>query len=352
MSEAQGTGKVEETRPIKSKELEVLTGPVGLDIGTTNIVIARMKGTTYYSVKQLNAFFEVPKSNITGKVLAQNDIMFFSRNGQLFIVGNSAEQFASTFNADTRRPIEGGLLSPKEDDGLNVIQAIIKTLLLPAKKQGEALCFSIPGAPIHTTTNVLYHEAVIKRTLEGMGYSPLSIHEGFAVVLSELADDSYTGIGISMGGGMCNICLSYLSVPVLTYSIQKGGDYIDTMAGNSLGEPATKIKLIKEKGLNLLKEPKNKLEISLHIFYEDLVVNLLQSIQQVMATSDRVPRFAKPLPIVLSGGTCLPTGCKELFEKVLKNIRLPIQISGVRIASDPLNTTARGALIMAMSEES
>ena len=54
-----------------------------------------------------------------------------------------------------------------------------------------------------------------------------------------------------MGGGMCNICLSYLSFPVITYSIPMAGDYIDEMVGKSVGEPATKIKVIKEEELNL-----------------------------------------------------------------------------------------------------
>ncbi|MEA1933427.1 MAG: hypothetical protein U9N60_03205 [Thermodesulfobacteriota bacterium] len=37
---------------------------------------------------------------------------------------------------------------------------------------------------------------------------PISINEGLATVMSELAHDNFTGIGISMGGGMCNVCLS------------------------------------------------------------------------------------------------------------------------------------------------
>ncbi|MEN8257692.1 MAG: hypothetical protein ABFS09_07500 [Thermodesulfobacteriota bacterium] len=65
--------------------------------------------------------------------------------------------------------------------------------------------------------------------LASLGYRPISINEGLATIMSELANDNFTGIGISMGGGMCNICLSYLSVPVLNFSVQKGGDYIDSM---------------------------------------------------------------------------------------------------------------------------
>ena len=47
----------------------------------------------------------------------------------------------------------------------------------------------------------------------------------------------------------------------------------------------------------------------------------------------------------------MPDGFKEKFDKALKNYSLPIEISSVRLAKDPLNTTSKGALIMAMTEE-
>jgi hypothetical protein len=171
-----------------------------------------------------------------------------------------------------------------------------------------------------------------------------------ATVLSELSEDDYTGIGISMGGGMCNICLSYLSVPVVAFSLQKGGDYIDSMVGASVGEPATKIKTIKEGSLNLTRPPKDRVETALDIYYVDLVSTMLNTLEKIMKTSDKIPKIAKPIPIVLSGGTVLPTGFKELFEKTLRKVDLPLEISDIRIAEDPLNTTAKGAMVMALSE--
>ncbi len=39
---------------------------------------------------------------------------------------------------------------------------------------------------------------------------------------------NYTGIGISCGGGLCNVCLAYLSVPVVSFSVPKAGDFIDS----------------------------------------------------------------------------------------------------------------------------
>jgi hypothetical protein len=183
-----------------------------------------------------------------------------------------------------------------------------------------------------------------------MGYTPISVNEAMTVVLSELSDEDHTGIGISLGGGMCNVCLSYLSFPVITYSLQIACDYIDSMVGQSVGEPATKIKLIKEHELDLGSEPKDRVMTAIHIFYDDLINKLIDSMQRVLSSTDQIPMIANPIPIVLSGGTAMPKRFTERFTKTLKNYKLPVEISTVRLADDPLNTTAKGALIMAMTE--
>lgn len=326
-------------------------GPVGLDIGTTHIVMSQNEGKHIKTVKQLNAFFTIPSSKFTKKILVDNDVSFFEKNSQFYILGYSAENFANMFNTNTRRTMEKGLLSAREDEGVNVLQAIIGTLIKRASKPGETICFSMPGEPLDGLNSVVYHESIIKMYLSGLGYNPKSINEGLATVMSELANDNFTGIGVSMGGGMCNVCLSYLSVPVITYSIQKGGDYIDAMVGVSVDEAATSIKVIKEEELDLSRPPKNRTETALVIYYEDLVVQLLESMQKVFQSTDLIPKITKPIPLILSGGTVVPPGFKQLFEKNLKSIHLPVEISGVRIAGDPLNTTAKGAMVMALSEE-
>ena len=325
-------------------------GPVGLDVGTSHIVAAQNKRNHIQTVKQLNAFFTVPKSKFAESILSKNDVLYYESGGQFYIFGFSAENFANMFNTDTRRPMKNGLLSPQEHEGLRIIQAVISTLIEKPRNFGEILCFGIPGEPIGSTGAVVYHESMVKRVLGNMGYTPLSINEAMAIVLSELSDDDYTGIGISMGGGMCNVCLSYLSYPVITYSLQIAGDYIDSMVGKSLGEPATKIKTIKEDSLDLSVEPKDRVSTALHIFYDELILKLLESLQRVISATDQVPKISKPIPLVLSGGTAMPKGCKEKFTKMLKTVKLPVEISSVRLAEDLLNTTAKGALIMAMTE--
>lgn len=332
------------------EDAEMPHGPAGLDIGTSHIIMAQNNGKKVHTVKQLNAFFTIPSSHFTKKILKENEVNFFDKNGQFYILGNSAQNFANMFNTNTRRTMEKGLLSVKEDDGITVLQALINTLIARNKRNGEIICYSVPGEPLGGTQSIVYHESILRMYLTGIGYKPISINEGLATIMAELANDNFSGIGISMGGGMCNVCLSYLSVPIITYSIQRGGDYIDNMVSISVGEPATKIKTIKEASLDLSVNPKNRIETALHIYYDDLLQHLLSSLAEVLRKSDKVPKIGEPIPIVLSGGTVMPNGFKQKFERSLARNKLPINISDIRIAADPLNTTAKGAMVMALSE--
>ncbi len=325
-------------------------GHFGLDIGSSHIITARNGNNRVTYDKQLNAFFTIPDSRFARNILNKNDVFYFEQNRQFYIVGYAAEEFANMFNTSTRRTIKKGLVNADEDVSLDVMRSILTSLIKKTGQRGKTVCYVVPGEPLEKNGSVIYHAAVIKNILTEMGYKPVTVDEGMAVVLSEMASDDYTGIGINMGGGMCNVCLSYMSHPVLKFSIQKAGDYIDTSAGISVGEPATKIKQIKENELSLLVQPKDRITSALHIFYEETFCHLTNTMRHVLLSAEAMPHIVKPIPIVLGGGTVMPEGCLEWFENALKKIPLPIEISSVRVAADPLGTASRGALIMAKTE--
>jgi len=328
-----------------------IEGPMGLDIGTTNVVLAYKKESELKIIRQLNAFYTLHFSRLTKQALLKDGVMFFEKDNMLYILGHAAGDFANIFGSDTRRPIESGMLNPREDESESVIRAIVNQLIKPARNKGEKICFSVPGEPVERPdSSLVYHESIIKLHLATLGYTPIAINEGMAVILSELSGSNFTGLGISLGGGMCNVCFSYLTVPVVSFSIQKGGDYIDNMVARSVGESPSKIRQIKEKELDLSVSPRNRVETGLHIYYDELFASLIKSLQKVLGTSENIPRLAKPIPAAMGGGTVLPRGSKEKFEKALKEIRLPIPISEVVMAENALSATAKGALMMALLE--
>jgi len=325
--------------------------PVGLDVGTSKVVAAHKKGKEVEALADLNAFIPVPYARLTETMLGQNNIQYYREGDELIIYGTNTERFANMFNAELRRPMSRGILNPREKYAMPVLEAILHGLVPKARAAGEVLAFSVPAAVEGLEADLTYHEATLRSHLESLGYRAVAINEGLAVVFSELEDENFTGIGISCGGGLCNGTLAYLSIPHIMFSIPKGGDFIDTSVGAVVNEHAQRVKVLKEEALDLSRSPKDKLEKALHIYYEDLVISLTEALRRAISKADKLPRTDRPIPIALSGGSSKPRGFKELFEKTLRARPLPFELGSVRVAPDPLTSTARGALIAALYEK-
>jgi nucleoid DNA-binding protein len=325
---------------------------LGLDIGTSRLVLASGSPDIFKTSTELNAFITVPFSKFTESILKQNKITYQLNGGvALQVYGNEAARFANVFNTEVRRPMMGGTLNPTEDYSLPVISAIIQQLVRKTKKN-ESLRFSVPGAlrGASSSSDLVYHEAMLKNLLESMGYNAKAVNEGLAVVFAELQNENFSGIGISCGGGMCNVALAFMSLPVLTFSTAKAGDYIDRSVASVTGEAATRIRAIKEEGLDLSRAPKNKYESALHVYYDDVVLSLVGSLRSALAETRNLPKIDSAIPIVLSGGTAKPHGFLEKFRQAIERDGFPLEISEIRLAEDPLTATARGCLIAALYE--
>jgi hypothetical protein len=331
-------------------EAEVRTGPVGLDIGTSRIVVADgPDGERRRS--QLNAFVPVPVSEMAENMLRQRGMVYERNCKNLYVYGNDSEFFASFLDTDARRPMCTGLLNPQEENSQHMIQRIIQ-MMVPRARKGEVLCFSAPGKGEGVNGNLVYHEAVLKQFLQSLGYNVKAINEGQAVVFSELQDENFTGIGISFGGGMCNVSVSFMSMPMITFSVPKGGDYIDRNVAEVMGERnTTKVRLFKEERLDLSRAPKDEMTGALHIFYEDVMRTLIDRLRSEFSRSGQLPKVDRPMSVVLAGGTAKPAGFLQKFESLLRaDGEFPIPLSEVRMAADPLSATARGCYIAALSE--
>lgn len=342
-SDKENQESVENTSVVASTDNGA--APIGLDIGTSRIVCSQ--GPSEFKT-QLNAFIGVSYSKFAEQMLQRNKIDFYRHNGELFVYGDGSEKFANMFNQEIRRPMSFGLLNPCERDGFQIMQAILRGLLKKHKPGASKICFSIPSAPTGSESSLVYHENMVKRFLTDLGYQSKSVNEGMAVVLAELANENFSGIGLSFGGGMCNACMAYLSVPIFTFSLAKAGDWIDASVGAVTGESATRVRILKESALDLSTPPSSKIEEALHIYYDEMMVDLVTSLTRYLTTTNNMPRLDKPIPVVLSGGTSKPKGFREKFEKTLRNSNFPLAISEVRMAADPMNATAKGSLMAAM----
>ena len=280
----------------------------GLDLGTSHIVLATLDGQKVDFSRQLNAFVDIPYNKMTEQMLARENILHQVEGRISTPIGNRADEFANFIGGDTRRPMQSGVLNPTEPKNLQVIELLLGHLCGRAA-EGEKLCFSIPSAPPDHGSDLVFHERSVKGIFEKLGYQVQSINEGLAVIYSELKDANFTGIGMSFGGGMCNICVAYLGLPVLTIATTKAGDYIDHSAASVTGETPTTVRLYKENasesGFMLDVAADGSIDRALSVYYADVIETAAAALQSAMANSKKLPRFTAPIPIVFAGGTTM-----------------------------------------------
>lgn len=332
---------------------------LGLDVGTMHIVSATKDGdnTVFKSIR--NAFVKIDPDVANAVDLTK--VAHANIDDSVYILGVDAYNLANIFGHEVKRPMRDGLLSPKEIDAVDVLTVLIRSIIPdapPPTKDGEkATCtYSSPAASVDAENSVVYHREVLKRVLSSLGYEPDPINEALAIIYSECVDSGFTGIAVSFGAGMTNVCFAYKSVPVLEFSIKRGGDWIDENAALATGTTASRACAIKEKddfdlaNWQVGKKRERRVREALSHYYKELVSYTTHNIAKKLMELDDV-QLPSAVPIVLSGGTSLVKGFTDMAKDVIENQyadEFPFDITDVRVAGDQLTAVANGCLIRSL----
>jgi hypothetical protein len=106
----------------------------------------------------------------------------------------------------------------------------------------------------------------------------------------------------------------------------------------------------KEKGFRFNGFFENKTYHALSVYYDEVIQSLVKAMRDTFSNASHLPKLKQPVPLVLSGGTAMPPGFQERFEKTLRASDFPVELSEIRMAADPLHSTAKGTLVAALCE--
>jgi len=325
---------------------------VGLDIGTMNIVSARRGADKVKTKRVRDAFIDVEKSKAKHIKMGGQDLI--EREDDILVVGDDALDVANLLGRECRRPLQSGLIAAGEFDAMDVLAVMIKQVLGPPQVEDEICYYSIPAAPVDDLSrDVVFHKGVFKRIVTECGYDAIPSNEALAIIFAEAAQDEFSGIGISFGAGMCNVALALRAIEGLTFSVARGGDWIDHGAAKSTGATAAAITAIKESGeFNLMEQGGDRKHEALTLYYRELIDYCLDHFAREFAKVAGKFQLPGPVPIIVSGGTSKANGFLEFFTQVFekRRKRFPIEVSEVRHASEPLNAVARGLMVQANAE--
>lgn len=333
----------------KSKD-NLLPG-VGLDAGTMNFVAARRVGKNVKTTRLRDAFLDLPPEN--KRMLRLSNTSYVEMSGRLLVVGDEALSTANLFNREARRPMAGGVISAGELEAQGVIGVMVKQLLGDPISPMEKCCYSVPAPAVDVPdSDITYHKAIIGKILSELGYDPDPINEALAIIYSECGSENFSGLGISFGSGMTNVCLSYNAMSALEFSIRRGGDWIDRGASLAVGTTAAKACALKEKGIDIT-SPNGREEEAVALYVRELIDYALNSIKDHFHKIRNEILIPHPIPLIVSGGTSLAGGFLNMFMSRFDLIResFPVEISEIRLAKDPITAVSTGLLLLSSMDD-
>jgi len=322
---------------------------VGLDIGTMNLVVAKSINGSLQTKHHRNVYLKVDKESIGTMDLT--NISHSIIDDQMYFLSDSAYTHANVFGLELCRPMSKGMVS-RDLDSIDILAVMVKSLIGECPNQIGNCCYSIPSNPIDAKLDVIYHESVFGRIIRELNYNPIALNEATAIVYSECSNTGFTGIGISFGAGMTNVAVVFKSVPVLTFSLARGGDWIDQNAANSIGEISSRATLIKEKedfsltDYSFGKKRERRIREALAHYYNNLIKYTTSNI--INELNSIVVEFPDSIPIIVSGGTSKAPGFINLVSESFNSFEFPFDISEVKSANNPLTAVAEGCLVRSM----
>jgi hypothetical protein len=325
----------------------------GLDVGTSFIVLAQNNNDNIEYKEFRDAFYTIkPSTPVASKMIEKGlngKVFIKDSDGTFIILGKDAIEKAIERNDTAKRPMYRGVVSPKEKDAKKILAFILKEVVGQASEPGEKLVFCVPAQPIDQEDDdfdIGYHEDIVKTILSECGYDARAINEAEALCYAELENDDYTGIGISCGAGMTNVCVMLNGEPTVVFSTTKSGDWIDRMVAVATGEPDSVVQAEKEAGDFKIGVPGSSNILSaVSSYYERLIDYTTKQLSFALSNHKSLPKFKDPLKIVIGGGTSQANGYIEYFSRKIAENNFPVAVKEVIHAQDPLHSVAIGCLI-------
>jgi len=325
---------------------------IGVDIGTGFISCAERDADQIKFRKIRDAFFKLNPSkflegaaNQFGENMLKNSGAHYVKvDGIIYVLGDDAFRFASLFHQECLRPMSKGVLNPKQPVSNLMVSELVKAIAGRPTNEDDVLYYCVPAEPIDADYDVEYHKQILNGVFEDLGYKNINVMtEGLAIIYSELADTQYTGIGMSFGAGMCNIVYSFMGMPVFSFSLSRGGDWIDAHAAQHTDETHNVVTTIKERAGFSLYDSTNGIQKAISVYYESLLSYVVEQFKELYERTPKkqLPNVTMEMPIVIAGGTSLVVGFVDRLRELTAD-DFPVPISEIRHAQQPLFAVSNG----------
>lgn len=322
----------------------------GLALGNINLICAQYNKENEVVISSTpNIYIETKADNENRNALIKINIPFVLQNNKIYVLGQDAIKCKESLKLLTNRPLSNGMLNFNSSDDILAEKLMISKILGKPNISKEICYFSIPADSIDSEVKYQEQQANLSGMLSEMGYSPKAITVGYAVIMSELANEDFTGITINFSDNLINVCAANKATVAFSFSVSRGEDWVINNAANISNKPINYLADIYKKGFALTK-PKDKYQEAIVVSYRSLINYVLTHLANKMETKDALSVLPEKLTIICSGESSALAGFIDIFKQEAEKIKFSKKFTKINLANEPIDAVAYGCLIAAMAE--
>ena len=326
----------------------------GFDVGTRGFRVARGEPGSSTVSETSPLYLRVSDDDFEDTDLSRSALSTVRVDGETYVVGPDATRAAAAVGGEPERLLDHGVLSDR-DCAAEVFAAIASEFLGPPGDGGAGggsghddarLAYSVPGSVVDASLPTRAHRETVATVLDDLGYEPTPVASGFAVVYDALAGENLTGVGVAVGAASTAVALVYYGVPVLAFSVAKGGEWVAEQAAAATGEPVDQIVSVQSR-TTIESGGGDGVEGALARGYDALVGDVVAA--TVSEATEGDVREGVSVPVVVGGEGAVP-GLAVLAAGRFDECDLDLRVTDARLVDEPAVSVARGALAAAADD--
>jgi hypothetical protein len=308
---------------------------IGLDLGSYQFRSLRPMADRLLARSCPAVFITLADTPAHRKLLQQSSTRFATCSDQLLVFGEPAREWSAMLNLPLIPLLRGGRIPPSDPISRQVLTLMVDALLPAATVPGTICSLTIPGSGndirLQSRDAEFFQQLVALR-----GYRPQCITATQALVLAELNEASFTGIGVSLGHATSEFGIVHCGREIVRCVVMSGLESFEdspALGGQTAGSESMANSAAVERAYVR--------------FFTDVVAEARTQFER----DGTLRTLPHPMPVVCTGAITSEPSFLPLMQRVWDESKWPVATLPLRCSRDPHFSVARGCVIQAELEQ-
>jgi hypothetical protein len=309
---------------------------VGLDLGTTEFRSIRDSGGDLVARRCKASYLALKDTSGHRRLLDSIQARYGTCGDDMVVFGDDALECGSMLNLPVIPLLPQGRLPSADPVARQIVALMVEAVLPAAATAGDVCCLTVPGGYGLDGDSQSLDVRFFKQLVTLRGYSVQLISSGHAVVLAELSNAMFSGLGISLGATNCEIGVIHNGRELSRCTVASSlSDLKDDSEDGSLAELSAS-----RAGRSELEQCRLR-----------TLTSILTEAREALDSNGALRLMQQPISIACTGGIAEGEEFGQLFAQAWSQSGWPVKVAQTRFATNPRFAVARGGLIKAILEQ-